>query len=132
MENGLSKIFYLQGQKIDVSDQAVFTLVNSGLHDEEGRKTNVSNPLTASQRRSGSFLSFMMTVHPDQADPNCNHNCMTCREFFKLPPDVYWIDASIDTQILKNPHYPLVHLAALENGINPDIGAIKKGRGETY
>ena len=45
VENGLSKLFDLRGQTIDVSDQAVFTLNDSGLHNEEGIKTNASNPL---------------------------------------------------------------------------------------
>ena len=70
VEIGLCKIFNLPVQTIDVSDQAVFILNHLGLHDEEGKKTNVRDPLKAAQRRSGLFLYFMMTVHPDQADPN--------------------------------------------------------------
>ena len=35
VENGLSKLFDLQGQTIDVSDQVVFTLNYSGLHYEK-------------------------------------------------------------------------------------------------
>ena len=62
--NGLSKIFDFQGQTIDVSDQAVFILNYSVLHDEEGNKINVSNPLTAAQRRSGRFcLSWWRSTH---------------------------------------------------------------------
>ena len=38
VENGLRKLFDLRGQTIDTSDQAVFTLEDSGLHDEEGKK----------------------------------------------------------------------------------------------
>ena len=34
VENGLSKIFAFQGQAIDMSDQNIFTLKDSGLHDE--------------------------------------------------------------------------------------------------
>ena len=45
-ENGLSKLFDLRGQTIDVSDQAVFILNDSVLNYEEGKKTNVTNPLT--------------------------------------------------------------------------------------
>ena len=70
MENGLSKIFDFQGQTIDVSDQAIFTLNDLGLHDKEGKKSNASKSLTAAHRMSGSFLSFIMTVHPYQADTN--------------------------------------------------------------
>ena len=48
VKNGLIKIFDSRGQTIDVSEQAVFILKDSGLHDEEGNKTNVSDPITAS------------------------------------------------------------------------------------
>ena len=105
MENRISKIFDFWVQTIDVSNQIIFILNDSGLHDEEGKKTNVSGPLTAAQRRSGSFLFFMMTVHPYQADKKCNYSRMTCRYFIKLPLDVYGIDASIDTNIMKNPTF---------------------------
>ena len=71
-------------------------------------------------------------VHPDQADLNCNYSCMTCRYSFQLPLDVYGIDASIDTQILKSPHTLLVHFAALDNGRKPDIGTLKKDRGDIF
>ena len=101
--NGLSKLFYFRGQTIDVSDQAIFILKDSGLHDEEGKKTNINNPITAGQRRSGHFLSLMMTANTDQADPNCKQNHMTCWVCIQLPLDVYGIDASINTQMIKNP-----------------------------
>ena len=68
-----------------MSDRAVFTLEDSGLHDEEGKKINT---LTAAQGRSGSFLSFIMTVHSDQADPNCKHSCMAFRACVQLLLDV--------------------------------------------
>ena len=58
VENGLSKLINLFGQTIDVSDQALFTLKDSGLHDEEGKKTNVSDLLTVGQRPSGRFFGF--------------------------------------------------------------------------
>ena len=35
VENGIRKIFNFRGQTIDVSDQAFFTLKDSGIHDEE-------------------------------------------------------------------------------------------------
>ena len=63
-ENGISKLFDLRVQTIDVSNQDVFTLNYLGLNDGEGKKTNVSDPLTVGQRRSGIF-SFMITVYPD-------------------------------------------------------------------
>ena len=102
VENWLIKLFDFRGQTIDVSDQAFFFILkDSGIHYGEVKKTNTSDSLTAAQRQSGRFLSFMMTVHPDQADPNFNHSRMDCRAFFQLLLDLYWIDASIDTKILK-------------------------------
>ena len=52
MKNGLSKIFDFLGHTIDVSDQTVFILKDSGIYDEEGKKTNVSYSLTASHIHS--------------------------------------------------------------------------------
>ena len=73
-----------------------------------------------------------MTVHPDQADPNCKHGRMTSRACFQLPLGVDGIDASIDTQILKTPHDLLVHLSELDNGRKSDIGTLKKDRGDIF
>ena len=56
VENGLSKLFDLRGQTIDMSDRDVFTLKYSGLHDEEGKKINIREPLTAHQNISGRFV----------------------------------------------------------------------------
>ena len=120
-EHELSKIFDLQGQTIDVSYQAIFNLKSSGLHDEEIKKINVIDPLTAAQRISGRFLLFMMMVHPDQTEPKYKHNRMTCRACVQLPLYVYGIDTSIDTQILKTPHILLFHLVAFDNGRKPYI-----------
>ena len=72
------------------------------------------------------FLSFMMMVHPEQADTNCNHSLMTCRTCVQIPLDVDMIDSSIDDKILKTPHIILVHLAALGNGRKSDIDTLKK------
>ena len=74
----------------------------------------------------------MMTVHTDQADPKCKHSHMTCRVCFQLPLDVYGVDASIDTQIIKNSHIILVHLVDLDNERKPYIGTGKKERGEIF
>ena len=74
----------------------------------------------------------MMTVHPDQSDPNCKHSCMTFRACVKLPLDVEEIDASIDTQIMKTPHDLLVHFADLDNGRKPYIGTLNKDRGDIF
>ena len=115
-----------------MSDQDLFTLNDSGLHDEEFKKTNVSEPLTVGQRRSGRFLSLMMTVHLYQSDTNCKYSCMTCRDCIQLPLDGYGIYAIIDNQILKTPHDFLVHLTASENGGKPDIGTLKKDRGDIF
>ena len=115
-----------QGQTIDVSYKAVFILKYSGLHDEEGDKINIRNMLIETQRQSVHFLYFMMTVHPDQADPKCKYNRMTCRACVQIPLYVYGIDASIDNQMMKNPHDIIVHLVALDYGRNTDIGLLKK------
>ena len=102
-ENGLSKLFGFRGQTIDVPEQVVLTLKYLGLHDELGKKINVSETLIAGQRRSGWFLSFMMMVHPSQYDTKCKQICMTCREFIQLPLYLDGIDSSIDTKTL-TPH----------------------------
>ena len=73
----------------------------------------------------------MMTVHPDQFDPKCNYFHMTCRACVQLPLGVDGIYASIYTQILKN-NILLVHLAALDNGRNTDIGTLKKDKGGIF
>ena len=126
VENGLSKLFDLWVNTIDTSDQDVFTLNHSGLHDKEGGKINTSDPLTSAQRRSGRFLYFMITVQPEQAGPNCKHSRMNCRACVQLLIDVDEIDVIINTQMLKKPHGLLVHLVALDNGEKPDIGTLKK------
>ena len=64
VENGLSKFFHSQGQTIDTSDQAIFILKDSDLHDDEEKKMNTSNPLTAAQRQSGHFFVFHDGVPP--------------------------------------------------------------------
>ena len=55
VENGLSKIFDLRGQIIDVYDQAVFILNDSGINDEEGNKSNVRNSFIEGQKTSDRF-----------------------------------------------------------------------------
>ena len=74
----------------------------------------------------------MVTFHPDQADPNYNYSCMTFRDCIKLTLDVDGKDASIDTHRLEKPHILLVHLVALDNGRNSDIGTLKKDRGDIF
>ena len=98
--NGISKLFDFQGQTIDVSGQAVLILKDSVLHYYELNKTNVSYPLTTVQRRSGLYLSFMVTVHPYQSDTNLNYSRMTFRSCIQFPLDVDGIDVSIDTPML--------------------------------
>ena len=132
MENRLSKIFNFHGQTIDLSYQAIFTLKDLVICDEEGKKKNASNPLIAGQRRSCCFLSFLITVHSYQAGPNFKHIRMTCRSFIQLPLDVDGIDVIIDNQMFKTPHILIFHLAALDNGRKPDIGTPNKYRGEIF
>ena len=119
VENGRIKLFNLQGQTINTSDKAVFTLNDSGFQDEDRKKINTSDPLTAAQRQSGRFLCFMMTLHPYQADPNLKHSLMTFRACVKLLIYVDGIYTSINTQMLKTSHGLLVHLEALDNVIKP-------------
>ena len=47
VENGLSKLSNFYCQTIGASDQAVLTLKDPVLHDEEQKKINTINPLTA-------------------------------------------------------------------------------------
>ena len=77
-------------------------------------------------------MSFVMTVHPDQDGPKWKHGRMMCRAFTQLPLDVGRVDASIDTQMMTPPNIILVHLAALDNGRNPDIGTLKKDSGDIF
>ena len=104
-----------------MSDQGIFTLKYSDLHYEQGKKINIRNPLTETQRRSSCLLSFMMTVHLYQEDPKRKHNSMYCRAYVKLPLYVYGIEAIIDNQIVKPPHDLLS-----QYGIKTDIGTINK------
>ena len=69
-------------------------------------------------------------VYPYQYDKKYKHICMTCRSCVQLPLYLDGVDARIDTQTLKTPHIILVHLADLDNGINPDIFTINKERGD--
>ena len=129
VDNRIFKIFTFRGQNIDVSDQTIFTLKYLGLHDEEGKTIIISDPLTVNQKRSGSFLMFIMTAHLYQADTTFKHSHMACRACVQFPLYVDDIDAIIYNKILKNPHIILFHLAVLENGRNPYIGTFKKYKG---
>ena len=73
-----------------------------------------------------------MTVHPYQAGPNCKHSRKTFRACVKIPIELDVIYASNNIRMLKSPHDILVHLVALGNGINPDIGTFKKDRGDVF
>ena len=132
MENGLSKLFNFRGYTIDVSDQAVFTLNYYSPHDDECKKTNVSDSITADQRRSVRFLSFMMKFHPYQADKNCKQSHMDCRAGIQLSLDVDGIYDSIYTQMLKTSHYFIVHLADLDHGRKTEIGTLNKEKGYIF
>ena len=47
------KIFDFRSQNIVVSDKDVFILTDTGIQDEEGKKTNMIKSLTASQKQLG-------------------------------------------------------------------------------
>ena len=74
----------------------------------------------------------MMTVHPEQDDPNCKHSCMSCRACIQISLDVYVIYAIIDTKILKTPNDIFPQLVDLDDGRKPDIGTLKKYRGDIF
>ena len=57
---------------------------------------------------------------------------MTYRACVQLLLDIGGIDASINIQMLKTPHYILFHLEDLGNGINPEIVTLKKYRGGVF
>ena len=57
---------------------------------------------------------------------------MTCRAYVKIPIYAYGIDTSINTQMMKTPHDLLVYLADLYNVRNPDIGTLKKDKGDIF
>ena len=57
---------------------------------------------------------------------------MTCRDCVQIPLDIEGTDTSIGTQMLKPPHDLLVQLSALEYGIKPYIGTLKKERGDMF
>ena len=71
-------------------------------------------------------MLFIMMVQLDQADLNCKNSLLTCRACVQLLLDVNGVDAIINIQMLKTLHGLLVHLAAFDNGRNPDIGTLKK------
>ena len=77
-------------------------------------------------------MSFMMTVHTDQYDPNYKHSHMAYRACVQIPRDVDYIDSSMHTQMLKTPQDLLVQLAALENVRNQEIGTLNKERGDIF
>ena len=131
VENCLSNIFNLWVQTIGVSDQDVFTLKDSGLHDEKG-KNHYKRPAHSSPEATRSVWLYTMTAHPDQADPKFKHNPMTLRECAQFQLYADGIDAIIDNKMLKTLHIIIFHLAALENGRNPDISTLKEDRGELF
>ena len=85
-----------------MSEQSIFTLKDSDPLDDEGKKISISDQLKATQRRSGRFVLFVMMVHPYQADPNYKHSCMNRSARVQILLDLDGIDASIDTQKMKN------------------------------
>ena len=118
-------MFDFQGQSIDVSEQAIFTLKYSGFRYEEGNKIDISNLLIATQSQLV-FLSFMMTVHPYLFDPKSKHSRMDFRACVQLTLDVYGIYAITYTQMLKTSRHMLFHLADIDYGRNPDIVTLNK------
>ena len=77
------------GQTIDTSDQAVFTLKDSGLHDEEGKKINISDLITASQRQSCSFIIGGIVTHHSFSTDERNEVLSTHFLFDSYPHQLY-------------------------------------------
>ena len=73
-----------------------------------------------------------MLVHPDQADPNWKHSFMTYRDCGEPPLDTNGIDDRINNQMMKTADDILVHLTALENIRNPEIGTPKREKGDIF
>ena len=80
-----------------------FYLKIFGSSQWRNKEFTIRNLLTANQKRSGNFLSFIMTVHQYQADPNCNHSHMTCKACVELPLYADVVDDSIDNEMLTPP-----------------------------
>ena len=57
---------------------------------------------------------------------------MTCRDRVKTPLDVYGIDVSVDTKMMKTLQYFLVNLAGLDYVRKPDVGTLKKEREDIF
>ena len=57
---------------------------------------------------------------------------MTCRAYVQLPLDLDGIDTRINNQIMENPHDLLFHLSDLDNVRNPDIGTLKREKGNIF
>ena len=55
-----------------------------------------------------------MTINSYQDDPNYKHSCITCRACVQILIDVYAIDNSINTQMLKTPNDLPVQLVDLK------------------
>ena len=72
----------------------------------------------------------MITVHPDEADQNCNHSCINCKACVQLSLDEDGIYGIIDTKTLKTPRILLLKLENLDNGGKPGIGTLNKKRGD--
>ena len=104
-----------------MSEQSVFTLKYSLIHDEDENIINIGDPLSATQSKSCHILSFMMTFNPYQTDTKYKKIHMTCFECVQLPLYFYGVDDIIDTQIIKLPYNMLVHLSALDYERKPDM-----------
>ena len=73
-----------------------------------------------------------MMVQPYQDYPNYKNSSMSFRACVQIPLYVDGIDASINIQMLNIPHDLLVHLAVFDNGRKPEIGTLKKEKGDIF
>ena len=70
-----------------------------------------------------------MMVYLDKAYNKCKYIHMNGRACVQIILDANGKDTNIYSKILNAYHNLLVNLAALENGINTDIGTLKRDRG---
>ena len=78
------------------------------------------------QRQTGNYLSFVVIFFLYKANSKRTCKCINSRLCVTLPLDENGVYSSINSQIPNAPCNLLVHLSDLDNGINPNIGALKK------
>ena len=115
-----------------MSNQAVSVLSNVELREKERGGITTGDPLKANQIKSDRFLYFIIMVSPDQEYPKNKYIHMYGRKYLQPPLYTVGIDDIINNQIINTHHEILVHLADLSKKRKPEIGNIKKERGDVF